>query len=220
MHYLSQRRILVNLILLTLVWTSATFNYYMINLQVKHFPGHITLNVLVLMGTDVPASILSGFLFSRYPVKTLFLIFYAMQSIAGISILLLVKSSSPMWLFPVLVSIARFGDTSCYAGIWIAHPRMFPTLFSVTSMGVASFFSRGFVILAPMVAEIAYPIPIIVFVCLTTTSGLTSMFLIENEPEKDEAVQSKKHDDAVPNDDEIDQDEEDIKLLKEKAHKE
>lgn len=90
------------------------------------------------------------------------------------------------WLFYVLVSIMRFGDTCCYAGIWIAHPRMFPTLFAVTSMGIASFFSRGCVILAPMVAEIAFPTPMIVFVAMTMVSGFTSLFLIENEAEKED----------------------------------
>ena len=63
--------------LLTLIWTSGSFNYYMLNLQVKYFPGKTAINVMILMGADIPASILSGFLFGRYKAKTLFLIFYA-----------------------------------------------------------------------------------------------------------------------------------------------
>jgi len=210
---------LVNLILLTLIWTSATFNFYMVNLQVKHFPGHTTTNMMVLMGTDIPAAMLAGYLFPRYSAKLLFVIFYIMQSCAGLSILLFTGTGSVTWLFPVLVAIARFGDTSCYAGIWIAHPRMFPTLFAVTSMGIASFASRGIVILAPMVAEIPYPIPMIVFVCLTSTSGLTSLFLIENEKE-DEDAKAKKNDDLAEDDANKADEEDQIGLLKEDCEKE
>lgn len=169
-----------------MIWTSASFNYYMLNLQVKHFPGKTTTNVMVLMGADIPASILAGYLFSRYKARTLFTIFYSIQSLAGLSILMLTFFGNihGTTVFSILVAIARFGDTSCYAGIWIAHPRMFPTLFAVTSMGIASCVSRGFVVLAPMVAEFAFPIPIIVFVCLTTASGLSSLFLIERDVEE------------------------------------
>jgi len=38
-YFLGQRRIFFNLLFLTFIWTSASFNYYMINLQVKYFPG-------------------------------------------------------------------------------------------------------------------------------------------------------------------------------------
>ena len=155
----------------------------MLNLQVKYFPGKTAINVMILMGADIPASILSGILFGRYKAKTLFLIFYTIQSLAGISILMLAFFGGMYgtWIFSVLIAIARFGDTCCYAGIWIAHPRMFPTLFAVTSMGIASFFSRSIVVFAPMVAEIAFPIPLIVFTTLTAASGFTSIFLIEHE---------------------------------------
>ena len=117
------------------------------------------------------------------------------------------------WIFSILIAIARFGDTCCYAGIWIAHPRMFPTLFSVTSMGIASFFSRGIVIFAPMVAEVPFPIPMIVFTSLTAASGFTALFLIEQE----EGKQKEDGKDQLPLPDSLDHD--DLEMKKEKKIK-
>lgn len=48
MYFLGQRGILINLILITLVWITTSFAYYLIGLQVKYFPGNFTVNAMVL----------------------------------------------------------------------------------------------------------------------------------------------------------------------------
>ena len=98
---------------------------------------------------------------------------------AGTIILLFISSSNPGWLFPALVACARVGVVGAFTAVWVLHPRMFPTLFAATSMGIANFASRGMVIIAPLVAEIAYPTPIIVFTTLTILAGCSSTFLID-----------------------------------------
>ena len=91
---------------------------------------------------------------------------------------------------------------------------MFPTLFSVTSMGIASFFSRGIVIFAPMVAEVPFPIPMIVFTSLTAASGFTALFLIEQEEGKQK---EDGKDQQLPLPDCLDHD--DLEMKKEKKIK-
>ena len=98
---------------------------------------------------------------------------------AGLAILC-VNVNNSGWIFPVLVGLARLGVVGTFCSLWISHPRMFPTFFAATSMGIANFASRSIVIMAPMVAEIAYPIPIVVFTSLTILSGISSLFIIEN----------------------------------------
>jgi len=82
-------------------------------------------------------------------------------------------------------------------------------------MGIASIFSRGITVMAPMVAELAFPAPIIVFVCLTTTSGITTIFLIEEEKDTDEKLEAPKHEEKLNNKE--DYIIEDLELKKEKV---
>ena len=62
LYFLSQRTLLINLILMTFVWITSVFNFYMINLQVKYFPGEFTTNMVVLTSSDIPACLLAGYL--------------------------------------------------------------------------------------------------------------------------------------------------------------
>ena len=87
MHYLKQRRILVNLILITVVWVTVTFNYYMINTQVKHFPGNFDVNTLAMFGSDIPFCLISGFLISVMRTKYVLVSLQVIQIVAGIVVL-------------------------------------------------------------------------------------------------------------------------------------
>ena len=69
---------------------------------------------------------------------------------------------------------------------------MFPTLFVVTSMGISNFVSRGFVILAPLVAEIAFPTPIIIFTALAILSGISAIFIIETDKNPNPSLADKE----------------------------
>ena len=181
MYFLRQRTILVNLILMTIVWITVAFNYYMINLQVKYFPGEFSINMMVMTASDIPACLLAGYLVTKFSPRRVFIIFFTLQSLAGISILTFISVSNPGWTFPTLVGCARLGAVGAFTSTWLTHPRMFPTLFAVTSLGIANFASRSFVIFAPMVAEIAYPIPVVIFTSLTILAGISSLFIIENK---------------------------------------
>ena len=78
LFFLNQRTILINLILMTFVWITSVFNFYMINLQVKYFPGDFTVNMMVLTGSDIPATLIAGYLVHHYKPKTIFMLFYAL----------------------------------------------------------------------------------------------------------------------------------------------
>jgi len=67
---------------------------------------------------------------------------------------------------PILTACAHVGVSCIGTTLYMTHPDYFPTLFAVTSMGIANFASRSSVIAAPLIAEIDYPSPMILFVCL------------------------------------------------------
>lgn len=189
---MKQRGILRNLLLITMVWVTSTFNYYMINVQVKHFPGSFDVNTLIMFGSDIPFCILAGYLISTLRVKVVFIMFYGLQIFAGIAILAFIDKENPGMAFPLLIVCARGGIISIFVTVWVAHPKMFPTLFAVTSMGYSNIASRGLVTLAPMVAELAFPTPIILFTILNIISGICSFFIVENIAEESDSNSTTK----------------------------
>ena len=79
------------------------------------------------------------------------------------------------------VGCCRFGISGVILGSWVNHAKMFPTLFVATSMGIAGIFSLIFVIAAPMVAELIFPIPVVIFTALSILAGVSSLFLVDLE---------------------------------------
>ena len=78
------------------------------------------------------------------------------------------------------VIVARCGIAANYNLLYIQHLKMFPTLFLVTSLGIANFVCRIGVSIAPMVAEMKDPIPMILFTVLTFLTAIASLFLREH----------------------------------------
>ena len=89
-YYLQQRTILVNLILITIAWIVIAFNYYLVTFMVKHVPGDFNINSLAMFSTDIPATILSGWLSQRWTPRLTFALCFGLQVIAGMSILMFV----------------------------------------------------------------------------------------------------------------------------------
>ena len=57
---------------------------------------------------------------------------------------------------------------------------MFPTLFNVTAIGISNIISAAIVMISPFVAQIAFPIPMIIFTILNAWAGLCSVLLHED----------------------------------------
>ena len=78
-----------------------------------------------------------------------------------------------------LVLLAKYGISAALVIIYVAHPKMFPTLFSVTSLGIVNIVSRFMTIFAPMVAEVEFPVPMLTFTILCLASVISASFLRE-----------------------------------------
>ena len=67
---------------------------------------------------------------------------------------------------------------SVFVTVYQSHPPLFPTLFSARSMGISNIVARLVTILAPIVAEIDYPVPTIIILILSVVAGVCSSFII------------------------------------------
>ena len=149
----------------------------MISYKVKYFPGNLNVNQTASFLAEIMANFAIGFLLSKFRPKYVFSLLYLLSSIAGVLIIIIGDSTSGAFVF--LVLLAKFGVSAVFNGLYIAHPNMFPTLFSVTSMGIVNFVSRFATIFAPMIAEVTYPIPMTTFTTLCVASAILALFLIE-----------------------------------------
>lgn len=124
---------------------------------------------------------MGGLLLKRYSAKKVFAFSSILQCLAGMMIVCLTSVSDPSYTFLILVACARGGVCSLFIALFTEHPKMFPTLFGVTSIGICNFASRSSVILAPVIAEIKFPVPIIIFTILGFSAFICSLFIIDDQ---------------------------------------
>ena len=164
---------------MTVVWVSCSFDFYLIGYEVKYFPGSLDLNQLASLTAELLGYLSAGFLLTRWKAKLLFLVSFSMSAVAGTVIVIMGRRAEHF--FVVLVLLAKFGVTGAFGAVYVAHPRMFPTLFSITSMGFANFAARFATVFSPMIAEVEEPVPMAVFTALCIASALCSLCLKESK---------------------------------------
>ena len=179
MYFLRQRTILINLLILTVLWVSCSFNYYLVGFKVKYFPGNINLNQMASILAESLAYIISGCLLSHFNSRWILLVCFTLSAVAGFSILMCDESSSD-GLFVFLVLLAKFGIASAFNVVYATHPTRFPTLFSVTSMGFVNFVARLATASSPFVAEADPPTPMLIFTVLCIASVCCTFCLRES----------------------------------------
>lgn len=134
--------------------------------------------------TDIAAAVFAGILAARYAPKTLFLAYGLMSVCIGFILLFFVfLPDQAGWYMPGLVAWYRFGVCAAFYTLFLTHQRYFPTLFSTTSMGLVNIVCRIAVIFAPIVAEMSFTTPLIVYIVLWIAATVSAIFISENEVE-------------------------------------
>ena len=77
-----------------------------------------------------------------------------------------------------MILVAKFGVASSFRIVFITHASIFPTMFAATSFGFCNFMARAFSAVAPLLAEVDQPVPMI---CFTAAAGIACglSFLIQ-----------------------------------------
>ena len=110
--------------------------------------------------------------------KTLFAGSFILAGVTGI-FMVLFSGVELGAFFMIFVLTTKLGVASGFNVIYIAHPKMFPTLFSMTSMGILNLICRFATIFAPFVAEVDEPVPMFTFTVTCFIASLCAMLLIE-----------------------------------------
>ena len=136
---------------MVVVWTISSFNYYLINFQLKYINGNVFNNTLVSGLSEVPAVILAGYFYKKIGLRyTLMGAFF----ISTFGSVLLLYFDTYENLVPLMVLFAKFGMaitlTLCYFG----NSHIFPPIFCGTAFGICNIFAKLGTIFAPLIAEI------------------------------------------------------------------
>ena len=143
---------------MSLSWSTASFNYYMISFLLKYFPGDIYLNGLMSSASEITAYAVGGILYQKIGVKKGFFISFGIATLGGFGMIIFERFThffsdnpvkGPVWIFPSLVLLSKFGTAAAFNINFVSNIDLFPVLFSTTALGFCNFAGCVFTVLAP-----------------------------------------------------------------------
>lgn len=201
-----------NLAIVSMMWTAASFSYYMLQFMTKYYEGSIYLNfylggVAGCIGNTVAQPIYNclkirlSFIVSLSIIIFLSLWFMALQEnyVSAYWITWLGAPESGFEkgtredqevhlkiLIPALAFIIKVFINIVFVSAYqcsLNEDIIFPFFKRVTSVGICNFISRFFTIFAPLVAELPRPQPMIFLLVLNSISLILAFFLPSREEE-------------------------------------
>lgn len=85
-YWLGQKKIMINLIIMTSVWIICVFDYYLINFRVIHFENVYSI-VLTSQISEMGAAIFAGILFKILGVKKSLMLSFGLAGFGGVIII-------------------------------------------------------------------------------------------------------------------------------------
>lgn len=161
MFYLRQSVVFKNVCIMAYMWAMCSFCYYMIVFYLKYLPGDIYSNTFASSGTDCLSVVTSGIIYKKLGVRKTFT-FLLIFSVIG-SLLIIFFGEKNEAFMPFFVVVAKWGISGSFIVVYISMVDIFPTLFLATAFGMCNFLARVLTIVAPQVAELEPPVPMIVF---------------------------------------------------------
>ena len=173
--FCQDKSLLCNLILMTIFWTSSSFNYYIITFYLKYLPGNIYVNTTLVTFAEFCAQIGSGIVIHKFGVKLAFITSFSLAALGGIMLVIFYNAEGA--LIAVFILFAKFGIAFSFNLSYLATPQMFPTALCTTAFGICNVFARFSTVLSPIIAEIPDPVPMSIFTVICIATAFLPLFL-------------------------------------------
>lgn len=181
--HLRQKEVWVNLLVMSMIWLTSSFNNYLVLFQLQFFPGNVYINTTASATSDIIAFAVSGVIYECVGLKVTFMMSFLVAIIGGVAIVAITSQDGAEvgtgWAFPVCVLVAKFGISSAYNICYLSNSLLFPAQITATTLGICNTFARTATILAPMLAEFDQPTPMIIFTILSGVAFISSLFLMK-----------------------------------------
>ena len=179
MELWNEKSLRSNLIGCIIIWSMCSFNFYMLTFFMKYFPGNIFENSLSFAISDVIAFTMSGLIIKYTTVVRGYQVAFVISTVGGV--LYVLFSAAFEGMIPIFICLARMGVTMAYNMGYVSVPKLFPTKFQSTVYAVVNLFAHLVACSAPLVAEIANPVPMMVLVGAVVVSVASLKTLTELE---------------------------------------
>jgi hypothetical protein len=154
-----------NLFTFVFICVACSTVYYMINFYVKYLPGDIYLNQVFSSLSETVANVITLYFTRIYSIKKGLMTSFLVTTIGCV---LVICSQLTGWDFviPFAVLQVKAGMTIAFGYFFFATVHFFRTEFLGLVMGTANVIGRMSTILAPVIAEMEHPIPMIFSIAL------------------------------------------------------
>ena len=171
------------------LWTSSSFDYYLITFFLKYIPGNIFVNTAIASFAEVTAYVISGYLMKLMGIKVSYFIGFVVAASGGLCMIFFFKMKS---VIAVFVLLAKFGVSFAFNISYLGTPKLFPVALTGTAFGLCNVFARFSTVLSAPIAEFPYPLPMVIFTTCCITGAVLSIFLRSPPPETDEEEKKTK----------------------------
>ena len=169
---------LINLVLMSVVWASSTFTYYMVGFYIKYIPGDIYTMVIVSSTAELVACFLSGILSTLLGTKKCLFVSFLCGGVFGVA-LVFIPPSMNMVIISCLM-LTKLGVSSAFNLCFLVTAEYFPTMYSSSVFGACNVFARVMAIFAPLIAEVPAPVPMMVYACFCFLSMVGTTMLTKH----------------------------------------
>ena len=177
---LKNRITLINLIVTVSWFTMVSFNFYMIGFYMKYVGGNIFLNVILSTISENVGNFAALIIQKKFGTRRSFMVSFFGSMVFALPLLFFTQE----WLIALCVFTSKFWVESAFMLAFYVNSEVFPPLFVPFSFSMCALFAKTITILAPQVAELPKPIPIIVFCILGGLSTFATMFLRKPKTEE------------------------------------
>ena len=172
--FCSSSTILMNLILMCIMWTASSCNFYLMTFFLKYIPGNIYINTSLSNLSQATAYAVAGFFMNSIGIRASYFTGFMIGAGGGLFMMLYVESTAIM---PILVLLAQFGVALSFNICYLGMSQLFPVTLTGVAFGICNLFARFSTVMSAPVAELSYPIPMIIFTILCIVPGLLSLLL-------------------------------------------
>ena len=103
---------------MVLVWIASSFNYFLINFQMKYFQGNIFLNASISSASEIVAYSLGGLLYQKVGIHATFMAAFGISILGAIALMIFGENKDYV---PFMVLSAKFGVSSTFNICYLAN---------------------------------------------------------------------------------------------------
>eukprot|EP00347_Sterkiella_histriomuscorum_P020221 403338627 len=172
--FLSDKHQLINLLAILIIWIVTGFTFFLINFQMKYIEGDIFINTIVSSCSEIAGYLISGIIYGKLGPKWSFIAAYLFAVAGGLFYIFLGEIYASY--VPIMILMTKFGVAASFNMVYLVN-NIFPNQHQSTILGFMNCFCRFSSAIAPQVAELNKPNPMISFCVMGALACISSLFI-------------------------------------------